>query len=68
MIVLLDLASRCRVCGAVAGAQSGRAINAASTPALSPLYAMPTMQIEAMGRLDAIRGQAAAGKRRNGPI
>jgi hypothetical protein len=58
-IVLLDLASRCRVCGAVAVARSRRAIDAASTPALSPLYAMRTMQVEAMGRLEAILGRAA---------
>ena len=31
-IVLLDLASRCRVCGALAGPRSGKAIDASSTP------------------------------------
>ena len=66
-IVLLDLASRCRVCGALAGEPSRRAIDAASTPALSPLYATPTTQVGAMGRLrrdPRLRGARDARSRR----
>jgi hypothetical protein len=43
-IVLLDLASRCRVRGALAGARSGKAIDTSSTPALSPLYAPRSLE------------------------
>src|SRR5918996_1963738 len=60
--VLLDLVSRCRVCGAVAGAGSGRAIEATSTPALSPLYALSALEQRQQPSAGSLISPAAAAR------